>query len=132
MIISAPSFSSDNAAAELLDLCRADDRAGFDALASALMPAEEVDECWAGARRRLGLEAGAVTSIARSLHPERPIGPSDQNADVIDAVRDITVREGSRVSHIIMQDDSSYYCVTARPNTRCPCGAYRITWELTS
>ncbi len=47
----------DNAAEELVALARGGDRAGFDALASCLMPVDQVAECWAGARRRLGLPA---------------------------------------------------------------------------
>lgn len=46
----------DNAVGELVDLARAGDRRGFDALASCLMPAGDVDACWAGTRKRLGVE----------------------------------------------------------------------------
>ena len=47
--------SDDNAAAELTALARCGDEAGFRALAACVMPLEEVGECWAGARERLGL-----------------------------------------------------------------------------
>lgn len=43
----------DNSLAELLDLVRVGDRAGFQALASALMPLEDVEPSWAGARARM-------------------------------------------------------------------------------
>lgn len=48
--------NADNASAELVDLARAGDRDAFAALAGCLMPAGEVDECWAGCRRRLGFQ----------------------------------------------------------------------------
>lgn len=47
----------DNASQELVDLARQGDAAGFRALAACVMPVEEIGECWAGARRRLGLPA---------------------------------------------------------------------------
>ena len=47
--------SHDNAATELMALARRGDEAGFRALAVCVMPLEEVGECWAGARGRLGL-----------------------------------------------------------------------------
>jgi len=47
--------AEDNAAAELTALARRGDEAGFRALAVCVMPLEEVGECWAGARGRLGL-----------------------------------------------------------------------------
>ena len=46
---------NDNAMQELLELAKAGDRLGFSAVAGCLMPKEEVDECWAGTRTRLGL-----------------------------------------------------------------------------
>jgi hypothetical protein len=47
---------ADNSVAELVDLARMGDRTGFDALAGCLMPAGRIAACWAGTRRRLGLE----------------------------------------------------------------------------
>lgn len=47
--------SPDNATEELIALVRAGDRGAFDALASCLMPLEQIAECWAGTRVRLGL-----------------------------------------------------------------------------
>ena len=47
--------SDDNASAELTALARRGDEAGFRALAACVMPLEEVGECWAGTRGRLGL-----------------------------------------------------------------------------
>ena len=52
----------DNATEELLALARSGDRAGFDALAGCLMPAEKVGECWSGARQRLGGEEDVIGS----------------------------------------------------------------------
>jgi hypothetical protein len=46
----------DNATSELVDLARRGDHALFVELASLLVPSEKVEECWVGARRRLGLE----------------------------------------------------------------------------
>ena len=46
---------ADNAAKELTDLARAGDEPGFRCLASCVMPMDEIGECWAGARQRLGL-----------------------------------------------------------------------------
>ncbi|MDP3937832.1 MAG: hypothetical protein Q8R92_06820 [Deltaproteobacteria bacterium] len=45
----------DNIAKELTDLARAGDAPGFRRLAACVMPVEEIDECWAGTRGRLGL-----------------------------------------------------------------------------
>jgi len=45
----------DNVTRELLELVKAGDEAGFSALAGCVMPAGEVDDCWHGARARLGL-----------------------------------------------------------------------------
>ena len=45
----------DNVARELVDLARAGDETGFRTLAACVMPLEEIGECWAGARDRLGL-----------------------------------------------------------------------------
>ena len=47
----------DNVTQELLELVQAGDEAGFRALAGCVMPAGEVDECWCGARARLGLQS---------------------------------------------------------------------------
>jgi len=49
------SFVADNATEELVTLARSGDRAGFDALASCLMPTEQIAECWTGVRVRLGM-----------------------------------------------------------------------------
>ena len=49
------SASDDNAASELTALARRGDETGFRALAACVMPLEEVGECWAGVRDRLGL-----------------------------------------------------------------------------
>jgi len=46
---------ADNATEELVTLARSGDRAGFDALASCLMPTEQIAECWTGVRVRLGM-----------------------------------------------------------------------------
>lgn len=54
-IEAGPRRTPDNAAEELVGLARAGDRVGFDALAACLMPAAQIAECWAGARRRLKL-----------------------------------------------------------------------------
>ncbi len=55
LAIPDPAPLADNASQELVDLARAGDRDGFTALAGCLMPADEVEECWAGTRQRLGL-----------------------------------------------------------------------------
>ena len=55
LAIPDPSVVGDNASSELVDLARAGDRDGFDALASCLMPADTIAECWNGVRRRLRL-----------------------------------------------------------------------------
>lgn len=47
--------TQDNATDELLGFVKAGDRAGFDALASCLMPAHDAAACWIGTRARLGL-----------------------------------------------------------------------------
>lgn len=48
-------LAQDNGSAELVELARAGDRAGFEALASCLMPPDDIEACWSGCRRRLGL-----------------------------------------------------------------------------
>jgi len=48
----------DNVVQELVELVKAGDEAGFRALAACVMPLEEVGECWAGTRERLGLSVG--------------------------------------------------------------------------
>ena len=45
----------DNVTRELLALVNRGDEVGFRALAGCVMPADEVDDCWWGARARLGL-----------------------------------------------------------------------------
>ena len=47
----------DNVAQELVEMVKRGDEAGFRALAGCVMPAGEVDECWCGARARLGLQS---------------------------------------------------------------------------
>ena len=65
---------SDNASAELVDLARAGDESGFRALASCLMPAGEVEECWHGVRARLGhLAVEASTPERRELWYPRAV-----------------------------------------------------------
>ena len=49
---------ADHVTQELLDLVAAGDEAGFRALAGCVMPAEDVEPCWHGARARLGLGLG--------------------------------------------------------------------------
>lgn len=48
-------WPDDNTTDELLAFARAGDRVGFDALAACLMPPDRVEECWTGARSRLGV-----------------------------------------------------------------------------
>jgi hypothetical protein len=45
----------DNAVKELVDLARANDEAGFRALASCVVAPGQVDDLWTGTRARLGL-----------------------------------------------------------------------------
>ena len=113
---------SDNASAELVDLARAGDESGFRALASCLMPAGEVEECWHGVRARLGHLAVEAST------PER---------------RELWVPEGRFFRHpvpgeiraaIYGEDENVYlpphftYCMTEPPDPVCRCGAYRLEW----
>lgn len=74
----------DHAVEELVALARAGDRAGFDALASCLMPAGEVDAFWAGARLRVA--AGPVDS-PDAFDPPGPAGPFPDNPALDPAYR---------------------------------------------
>jgi len=103
---------SDNASAELVDLARAGDESGFRALASCLMPAGEVEECWHGVRARLGHPAVEASA------PERR-GP--------------WVCRGRFFRHPVLgeaysDDICTTYCMTERPDPVCRCGAYRLEW----
>ena len=94
----------DNASGELVDRARAGDEGGFRALASCLMPADEIEECWRGARARLGLSDGIVRPV---LIEPRPIRcPHIQRADP-------SPRQGGE---------------TRYPDPICVCGAIMLEW----
>lgn len=62
-----PVQGADNVTDELMELVRQGDEARFRELAACVMPAGEVDECWAGARARLGFSGPPVPPVGQEI-----------------------------------------------------------------
>jgi len=97
----------DNASGELVDCARAGDEEGFRALASCLMPADEIEECWRGARARLGLIVRPALVVYRT----------------------ITI-PGRSFAHPTQDQFGGLFgrCETSYPDPVCACGAIRLEW----
>ena len=121
----------DNASGELVGLARACDYGGFRALASCLMPIDEIEECWRGARARLGRSDGQLvvpddlppgTQCSDPTCPCRDWAPGD----VFN--RRMVVILGRSFVHPVLGSGGIGQCRTLAPDPICACGAIRIEW----